>query len=71
MENELRINHVVALLKDIPANKLTRGQVGTIVEILDNNYFEVEFCNTQGETVLQLPLNRKDLLHLHYEPELV
>ncbi len=52
MEREIKITDAACLLKDMPANKLTRGQVGTIVEILNNNYFEVEFCNAHGETVL-------------------
>jgi len=34
---------VAALLADLPAQRLARGQVGTVVEQLDNNSLRVEF----------------------------
>jgi len=39
---------VLALLTDIPADRLSRGQVGTIVEQLDDQMFLVEFSDSQG-----------------------
>ena len=39
---------VVALLSDLPAQRLARGQVGTIVEQLDENISHVEFSDEQG-----------------------
>jgi len=65
----LQLLDVVALLKDIPAEKLVKGQVGTIVEELDEDVFEVEFANRQGETIASLPLNSADLMLLHFEAE--
>lgn len=47
---------VVALLRDIPEKKLMNGQVGTIVEHLDDTLFEVEFINKNGETITSLPV---------------
>ena len=42
MYTEPRLLDVVALLADVPKHHLARGQVGTVVEILDGGY-EVEF----------------------------
>ena len=39
---------VVALLDDRPEHRLVRGQVGTIVEELDNATVLVEFSDDQG-----------------------
>ena len=41
---------VVALLEDIPAKGLLRGQVGTIVETLAPGVYEVEFSDDAGRT---------------------
>lgn len=41
---------VVALLEDVPAQKLVRGQVGTVVENLAPGVFEVEFSDSEGRT---------------------
>ena len=60
---------VVALLADIPAQRLTRGQVGTIVEQLDNGTSLVEFSDEQGRAYAIAPCPRSALLTLHYVPE--
>ena len=60
---------VVALLTDVPAQRLTRGQVGTIVEHLDRNTSLVEFSDDQGRAYAVAPCRREDLLVLHYVPE--
>ncbi len=41
---------VVALIADMPGRNLFRGQVGTIVEDLAPDVFEVEFCDDEGHT---------------------
>jgi uncharacterized protein DUF4926 len=56
---------VVALLADIPA----QGQVGTIVEELDDKTSLVEFSDDQGRAYAIVPCPRVDLLVLHYVPE--
>jgi hypothetical protein len=60
---------VVALLTDLPAHRLARGQVGTIVEELDNETFLVEFSDDQGRAYAVAPCPRDGLLVLHYVPE--
>ena len=60
---------VVALLADIPAQRLARGQVGTIVERLDDKTLLVEFSDDQGRAYAVAPCARTELLVLHYVPE--
>jgi len=60
---------VVALLSDIPAKRLARGQVGTIVEQLDSDTSLVEFSDEQGQAYAIVPCPRTELLTLHYVPE--
>jgi hypothetical protein len=60
---------VVALLQDLPAQRLARGQVGTIVEQLDDKTLLVEFSDDQGRAYAVAPCPRADLLILHYVPE--
>jgi hypothetical protein len=60
---------VVALLTDLPARQLARGQVGTIVEQLDDKTSLVEFSDDQGCAYALVPCPRADLLVLHYVPE--
>jgi Domain of unknown function (DUF4926) len=60
---------VVALLTDDPAQRLARGQVGTIVEQLDDDNLLVEFSDNQGRAYAVAPCLRADLLVLHYVPE--
>ena len=60
---------VVALLADLPAQRLARGQVGTIVEQLDDKILLVEFSDDQGRAYAIAPCPRADLLILHYVPE--
>ena len=59
---------VVALLTDVPAHGLLRGQVGTVVELLDGAY-EVEFSDDDGKTYAELALPSGQLLILHHRPQ--
>ena len=59
---------VVALMRDMPEAGLVRGQVGTIVEVLGPELFEVEFSDDGGRTYASLALRSNDLLRLHHEP---
>ena len=63
-----RLLDVVALLSDIPAEGLVRGQVGTVVELLDGAY-EVEFSDDEGRTYAELAVPSDQLLVLHHRPE--
>jgi hypothetical protein len=60
---------VVALLTDLPAEGLARGQVGTIMEQLDDRTFLVEFSDEQGRAYAITPCPQVELLVLHYVPE--
>jgi hypothetical protein len=60
---------VVALLSDLPAQQLARGQVGTVVEQLDENTSLVEFSDEQGRAYAVAPCPVTELLALHYVPE--
>jgi hypothetical protein len=69
-ENETpSLLEVVALLTDLPGRRLARGQVGTIVEQLDDKTLLVEFSDDQGRAYAVAPCPRDDLLVLHYVPE--
>ena len=59
---------VVALTEDLPERELWRGQVGTVVEKLAPDVFEVEFSDNEGRTFASLALRTQQLLVLHYEP---
>ncbi len=68
MDRKPRLLDVVALLADLPEQRLVRGQVGTVVELLDGAY-EVEFCDDEGRTYAELALEPNQLLVLHHKPE--
>ena len=59
---------VVALMEDLPGQKLTRGQIGTVVEYLeldDEKALLVEFSDEQGQTYAMVDLRPDQLLVLH------
>ncbi len=65
----IRLLDVVALTVDLPDKGLLRGQVGTVVETLSPDIFEVEFSDDQGHAYAQLALPERQLLVLHYQPQ--
>ena len=71
MAETIRILDVVALTEDLPAQGLYRGQVGTIVEDLAPDVFEVEFCDNDGRAYAMLPLRANQLMVLRYERQQV
>lgn len=66
MTSHLTMFDVVALLVNDRANGLIRGQVGTIVEQLDNGWFEVDFCDDAGRSYAQAAFSAHALLRLSY-----
>ncbi len=68
MKQEIQVLDVVAVTEDIADRGLLRGQVGTVVESLDQSVFEVEFVDNDGKTYAMLPLKSSQLLVLHYQP---
>ncbi len=70
MNNEIKLLDVVALTIDIPEHNLSRGQVGTVVELLKNGAaYEVEFSDRNGRTYKSLGLRPDQLMVLRYEPD--
>jgi hypothetical protein len=68
MAMEMHLLDDVALLEDLPAKGLRRGQVGTIVEALGPAEFEVEFADYEGRTYASATVRRDQLLLLLYDP---
>lgn len=68
MKDEIKLLEVVALVEDIPKRELAIGQVGTVVEILDDGVFEIEFSDNSGKTYECLALRADQLMLLHYSP---
>lgn len=66
--NAIQLLDVVALTEALPERGLSRGQVGTVVESLAPNVFEVEFCDNDGCGYASLALRADQLLVLHYRP---
>jgi hypothetical protein len=58
---------VVALLEDLPQHRLVRGQVGTVVEQLSPDVYEVEFSDDNGRSYLSLGISAAQLLVLHHD----
>jgi hypothetical protein len=63
----VKLLDTVAVLEDKPDKGLVSGQVGTIVEVLAPDVFEVEFLDSQGRTIGLEELARNDLLLLRHE----
>lgn len=60
----------VALTEDVPAAGLVRGQVGTVVEDLGGNTFEVEFVDpATGRPYSLIALDGRYLLPLAFAPD--
>ncbi len=62
---------VIALTVDLPERHLVRGQVGTIVELLDHDAFEVESSDDEGRTYASLALRANQFIVLHHRPQMV
>lgn len=67
MSDEIHLLDVVALLTNLPDRNLSKGQVGTVVELLDQTAVEVEFTDSAGRTYALAPVRRDQLMLLHYE----
>jgi len=68
MADEIKLLDVVALSEDVPDRGLHKGQVGTVVEELTPEVFEVEFADNRGRPYAMAPLPGSKLIVLHYEP---
>ena len=68
MKSPIKLLDVVALTEDLPKRGLSRGQVGTVVESLAPDVYEVEFSDDEGHTYALLALRANQLMLLHYRP---
>ncbi len=68
MSNTIQLLDVVALTEELPQRGLGRGQVGTVVEALAPEVFEVEFNDDEGRTYALLALRTDQLMVLRYRP---
>jgi hypothetical protein len=64
----VKLLDVVALLVEKPEEGLVVGQVGTVVEVLAPDVYEVEFLDSKGKTLAVTELKRADMLLLKHEP---
>lgn len=65
MDAQIELLDTVALAIDIPSRNLKQGEVGTVVELLDPDVFEVEFSDDEGETYAEFAVRRDQLILLH------
>jgi hypothetical protein len=65
---DIELLAVVALLEDVNGHGIARGQVGTVVEMLGPNVYEVEFSDDNGQTYASVALRAEQLLRLRHEP---
>lgn len=68
MQDKISLLDVVALTEDIEERGLSRGQVGTVVEELAPDVFEVEFSDKNGHPYAMFAVKAEKLMVLHYEP---
>ncbi len=71
LKKEINLLDTVALLEDLPQRNLNRGEVGTIVELLAPDVYEVEFCDDEGQTYAELALRSEQLIVLHNRGEML
>jgi hypothetical protein len=77
MPSKIWIHDVVALMEDVPAThflthkplQLSRGQIGTVVMLLEDSRFQVEFSDSDGRAFAMLPLRGGQLMVLREQPE--
>ncbi|HVR35063.1 MAG TPA: DUF4926 domain-containing protein [Methylomirabilota bacterium] len=68
MKDTIHDLDMVALLKDRPDRGLVAGQVGTVVQSLGDDHFEVEFSGDDGRAYAMAALPAHELMVLHYSP---
>ncbi len=64
----MKLLDVVALTEDLQEKGLHKGQVGTIVELLAPQVYEIEFNGLDGKTYATAAVSEKLLIRLIHEP---
>lgn len=65
MKQKIELLDTVALAEDLPERDLKQGEVGTVVELLAPDVFEVEFSDNDGQTYAEFALRNDQLILLH------
>lgn len=65
MKQTIELLDTVALAEDIPDRQLSQGEVGTVVELLAPDVFEVEFSDDDGQTYAEFALRNDQLILPH------
>lgn len=68
MAGNISLLDVVAVTEDMPQHGLVRGQVGTVVEVLADGNYEIEFSGEDGRAYALVPLPSRQLMILRYQP---
>jgi hypothetical protein len=68
-DRAIKLFDMVALVVDFPEYNLGRGQVGTVVEYLATNVFEVEFNDQDGQVYESLALSTDKFVPLRRSQE--
>lgn len=64
----IKLNDIVALVREMPEKGLRKGQVGTVVDIWEPRVFEVEFADKEGKAIAFVAATQTELLWLHFTP---
>lgn len=64
----MKMFDVVASLQDFPQQQVVKGQVGTVVEELDNDLVLVEFADVNGVAYAIAPIPVGQLMKLKHAP---
>lgn len=65
MNGKIELLDTIALAEDLPERGLRQGEVGTVVELLAPDVFEVEFSDDDGQAYAEFALRRDQLILLH------
>ena len=65
---KLLLLDVVVLTQNLPEHQLPKGAIGTIVELMQNGIFLVEFADKHGSTYAMVDLPATLLMKVVREP---
>jgi hypothetical protein len=59
-----QVTDVIILIEDLPGQYLFKGQQGTIMEILEEDLYSVEFLAEDGNIYCEIPLENSKFTKL-------
>lgn len=65
----IKVLDVVAVMENLPAEGLRRGEVGTVVEEWKDGVFEVEFIDDSGKAYAFAALRPDQLMKIHFRKD--